>query len=315
LLTRTFPRCSISPTHLCLRRLRHGTPPGSRPLPTSCLCAIFRREPCNAGLVVGGGDEDSQFRWTTPLSSLASLSLCLFPPAQTHPTSPHSSAHLRLAGLAPVRYCLVLLLCVLISPVRATSPITHSPTHPRPRPPAHRRLPASCLLPVAAAAVGLVAAASARRPQTLPVLSPLAHARGCAWVPRHHTQMLRSASAAQLGPARLSSPPPLLPPSLLLAFHSSACLPLLPSPPPRPPPFPLHRCHCASPPSHVIPTQHHHDGLGKPKSGTSTVRCRRCYVAHRPCQRAEAQEKPEHFFRECDAHRFSPARCESTQDF
>jgi hypothetical protein len=68
----------------------------------------------------------------------------LFPPAHTHPTSPYSSVHLRLPGLAPVRYCPVLQvyssrLCVPHHP----SP-TRSPTHPRPRPPAHRRLPASC---------------------------------------------------------------------------------------------------------------------------------------------------------------------------
>jgi hypothetical protein len=177
----------------------------------------------------------------------------LFPPAHTHPTSPHSSAHLRLAGLAPVRYCPVLQvyssrLCVPHHP----SP-TRSPTHPRPRPPVHRRLPASCpaclAAAAAAAAVGLVAAASARRPQTLPVLSPLAHARGCAWVPRHHTQMLRSASAAQLGPACLSSPSLsralLLLSSLpsprfpLLCLSPSAAITTAPSTPAPFPPLPL----------------------------------------------------------------------------
>lgn len=137
MLTRTFHL----PTHLCLRRLRHGTPPGSRPLPTSCLCAIFRREPCNAGLVGGGGGEDSQFRWTTPL-----LRLCLVP-ARAHTPDITTQQRTPQAGwLAPVRYCPVLQvyssrLCVPHHP----SP-TRSPTHPRPRPPAHRRLPASCSL-------------------------------------------------------------------------------------------------------------------------------------------------------------------------
>lgn len=269
--------------------------PGFPPLASSCLCARDFR--CMQGDMLAAAARTANSDQPLPMSPLSLV------PA--HTSSPHSQR--RRASL-------------VISPVRATPSVPHPLAHAR----AHRRLPALAVQPcsaaaAAAAAAGLVAAAAAARRhfQSLPLSRMRVGVRGC----RATTQMLRSsASAAQLGPARLDSSSPL----------SRALLLLLPLPPfsslstPLPVSYcphhhpsahhPPHRCHCASPPSHVIPSHRHH-GLGQPQPGSPTTRCCHCYVAHRPCECAEAQEKPEPFLCECDAHRPSPARCESTQDF
>ena len=117
--------------------------------------------------------------------------------------------------------------------------LTHSPT-PTPT--------AGCRLSLSSPAAGLVAAAAAARRhfQSLPLSRIRVGVRGC----RATTQMLRSsASAAQLGPARLDSSSPLsrallllpLPPfsSLSTPLPVSYCPHHRPLCPPPSPPLPL----------------------------------------------------------------------------
>ena len=227
-------------THLCLRGLRHGTPPGSRLPTTATVLACARDFRCMQGdVLAAAAARTANSDQPLPMSPLSPL----FPPTLLH----HHTASA--GGL-------------VISPVRVP--------HPHPLAHAHRRLPALAVQPcspAAAAAAGLVAAAAAaarRHFQSLPLSRMRVGVRGC----RATTQMLRSsASAAQLGPARLDSSSPLSRALLLLPLppFSSLSTPLPVSycprhhslfPPPSPP-LPLRI-------SAVACDTHHHHGLGQP---------------------------------------------------
>ena len=199
-----------------------------------CFPSLLRHFRCMQGELLAAAARTGNSDEPLPLTLLP------VPCSRAHTTF-ITTQRWRLVHISPHSVCRL-----VISPVRATpSPLTHSPTRP---PPAAGSL--SCRLavqPCSAAAAGCWPRRlrrRRRRPQTLPVSSPLAHARGCAWVPRHHT----NAPLSQRRPARsrpsllllssVSRPPPHPPPSpsLLLACHSSACL--LPFAPP--PPFAHH---------------------------------------------------------------------------